>query len=86
MADSILSTEEREVAAALRDGDDVATIAAARDEPESVVERAVERVREKTERAFATLAESPFAAEAASELSATDRDRILAAIRESDET
>lgn len=62
MADrsSVFSHEERAVAARLREGDDVATIAEDRGMSAATVERTVERIREKTARAAATLLDSPF--------------------------
>lgn len=71
--DSILSTEEREVAAALAAGRSVAAVAATRDTSEAAVERAAARIREKTDRALATLLASPFAAEAVTALDADQR-------------
>ncbi|WP_160134028.1 hypothetical protein [Halococcus salsus] len=75
---SILSHEERAVAAALAAGTDPVAIADERDASIETVEAAVERIREKTERAFATLAESPFTADLATDLDPEDR----AALRE----
>lgn len=65
---SIFSHEERAVAAALAEGTDPVTIADERDASVAQVEASVERIREKTERAFATLAQSPFSADLAREL------------------
>lgn len=80
MDDSILSTGERRVAELLREGLGVEEIAAERDEPVRAVEQSVDRIREKTERAYATLAASPFAAEVAAELDGDVRQRLLAAL------
>ncbi len=60
---SILSSGERDVARRLAAGESVADIADARDQPVETVEKHVDRIREKTERAAVTLAESPFAGE-----------------------
>jgi DNA-binding NarL/FixJ family response regulator len=57
---SILSRGERDVARRLRAGESVAEIADARETSTTSVEKAIDRVREKTERALSTLAESPF--------------------------
>lgn len=65
---SILSHEERAVAAALAAGTDPVTIADERDVSVPAVEASIDRIREKTERAFVTLEESPFAADLAGEL------------------
>lgn len=62
--DSILSTGEREVASMLASGRSLSEVAEARDTTEERVERTAERVREKTDRALATLAESHVADEA----------------------
>jgi DNA-binding NarL/FixJ family response regulator len=78
--DSILSTGERRVAELLADGQSVAEIAEERGEPEVAVEKVIDRVREKTNRALATLLESPFAAAAAADLSEHDRERLIAVI------
>lgn len=82
LAPSILSRGECVVARGLREGLTVEEIAAERDEPAEVVERATERVREKTDRALATLAQSPFVAEAAADLDPETRERIRAALDE----
>lgn len=76
--DSILSTGERDVAAQLHEGRSVAEIAAERDTSEAAVEQAVERVREKTERAVATLQQSPFTEEVLAALA----DEELAALHD----
>lgn len=73
---SILSTGERRVAELLADGKSIEEIAVAREQSVEVTEQAVDRVREKTDRALATLLESPFTAEAAAELSESDRARL----------
>lgn len=73
---SILSTGEREVARRLTDGDSLEEIAEARDDSVETVERHVDRIREKTERAFATLAESPFTEEFADDLDEPTRRRL----------
>jgi len=73
---SILSTGERDVARRLRDGASVEEIADARDDPVEVVERHVDRISEKTERAAATLAESPFTEEVAADLDESARRRL----------
>ncbi len=78
--DSILSTGEREVAALLAEGLDEAEIAAERDVPDDQVELAVDRVREKTRRAYATLAASPVADEVAGELDEPTRRAVRRAL------
>lgn len=77
---SILSHEERAVAAALAAGTDPVTIADERDSSIEAVEAAVERIREKTERAFATLAESPFTDDLAGDLDPERRAALRAAL------
>lgn len=78
--DSILSTGEREVAERLADGEDVEAIADERDVPVEQVELAVDRIREKTRRAYATLAASPFAAAVAADLDDGTRRAVVAAL------
>jgi beta-glucosidase-like glycosyl hydrolase len=80
---SIFSHEERAVAAALAEGTDPVTIADERDSSVEQVEAAVERIREKTERAFATLEQSPFTASLARDLD-PERRAELRAIFESE--
>ncbi len=82
MTRSILSTGEQAVAEGLRDGLNVEEIARQREEPVEAVEKSVRRVREKTNRALATLAESPFVAEAAGDLDDATRNRLLEQLRE----
>ncbi|MFB6191724.1 MAG: hypothetical protein ABEI11_00200 [Haloarculaceae archaeon] len=79
---SVLSTGERRVAELLREGRSVEEIAEARGEPEDVVERAVDRIREKTDRAVATLLESPHLEEAAAARTPAERERIRTAFRD----
>lgn len=71
--DSILSTGEREVARGLREGHSVAEIAVERDTSEQAVEQAVNRIREKTGRAVATLQQSPFTEEVLANLDEAER-------------
>jgi DNA-binding NarL/FixJ family response regulator len=73
---SILSTGEQAVAEGLRDGLDAEQIAQQRDEPVEAVEKSIDRIREKTDRALATLAESPFVEECAAGMDDPDRERI----------
>ena len=77
---SIFSHEERAVAAALAAGTDPVTIAEERDSSVEQVEASVERIREKTERAFATLAQSPFTADLAGDLDPERRTELRAAL------
>lgn len=77
---SILSTGERRVAALLAEGNDVEQIAEQRGQSVEATEKAVDRVHEKTERAFATLLESPFTDELAAELSENEQERLRAAL------
>ena len=77
---SILSHEERAVADLLDAGTDPVTIADERDSSIEEIEASVERIREKTERAFATLAESPFTSDLAADIDADRRDALRAAL------
>jgi hypothetical protein len=77
---SILSTGERRVAALLAEGHDVQTIAEKRGQSVEATEKAVDRVREKTGRAFATLLESPFTADLAADLSENEQERLRDAL------
>lgn len=72
-SDSILSHGEQDVAGHLRQGADIRAIAEARGTSEEAVEKAIHRIREKTNRAFATLIQSPFIEECAAELDPADR-------------
>lgn len=65
---SILSSGERDVARRLAAGESVADIADARDQSVETIEKHVDRIREKTERAAVTLAESPFVEEVLADL------------------
>lgn len=78
--DSILSTEERKVAAAIRQGATIKEIATEQNKPAEAIERAVERIREKTGRALATLVESPFTAEVAAGRPEAERERLADAL------
>jgi len=80
--DAIFSHEEAAIADLLREDPDLSAeaIAEARDADPATVERSIRRIREKTDRAVATLARSPFLAEAAADLDERDRERILAGI------
>lgn len=73
---SILSTGERDVARRLRAGQSVAEIAEAREVSTEAVEQARDRIQEKTARAWATLAQSPVAAETAADLDEETRARL----------
>jgi DNA-binding NarL/FixJ family response regulator len=81
---SILSHEERAVARALAAGEDAASVAEKRGTDPETVERAAERVREKTGRALATLAESPFVAETLASLDPETRAAVRAALDDGD--
>lgn len=80
MPDSILSTEEAKIASHLADGDSTDTIADALDRDPEAIEKATDRIRAKTDRALATLLQSPFAAEAAAELTDDQLDQLLASL------
>jgi DNA-binding NarL/FixJ family response regulator len=73
---SILSHGEREVAAMLDDGHSADEIATARDESVESIEKAIDRIREKTDRALATLLASPFTDRAAADLDPAARKRL----------
>lgn len=79
---SIFSHEERAVAAELAAGTDPVTIADERNSSVEAVEASIERIREKTERAFATLSQSPFTTELAGELDADRRAALRAALED----
>lgn len=64
MSDSVLSHGERAVALMIADGMTAEEIAEERDMTPKTVEQSIDRIREKTDRALATLAESPFTREA----------------------
>jgi FixJ family two-component response regulator len=73
---SILSSGERDVARRLAAGDSVEDVAAARDQPVDTIEKHVGRIREKTERAAVTLAESPFTSEVLANLDEGTREAL----------
>lgn len=75
---SVLSHGEREVAALLRAGHSVESIAEERDDTPQAVEKAVDRIREKTDRALGTLLQSPFSEQAVDDLEPEARDRLAA--------
>lgn len=77
---SILSHGESTVAAMLADGMQPEEIAAERDVSPEEMEKSIDRIREKTERAVTTLAESPFTAEVASEMNDETRADVLDAL------
>ncbi|EMA51020.1 hypothetical protein [Halococcus salifodinae] len=79
---SILSHEEEAIAAALAEGTDPVTIADERDSSVAAVEASIDRIREKTERAFATLEASPFAADLARDFDPERRAALRAALDE----
>ena len=79
---SILSHEEATIAAALAEGRDPVTIADERDASIAAVEASIDRIREKTERAFATLEASPFAADLAEDLDPERRAALRDALAE----
>lgn len=84
--ESILSHSERDVAEHLREHPEATPgdVAEARGADPEATGKAVERIREKTDRALATLVQSPFAAEAAAELDPDERAAIRAAIEAAD--
>jgi hypothetical protein len=77
---SILSRGERDVAARLRAGRSVAEIAEARDSSIERVEKTIDRVHEKTERAVSTLVESPFTVELGANLDSESRQALCDAL------
>jgi len=74
---SILSHGEREIAAMLREGRSIEAIADARDESTPVVEKARDRIRAKTERALATLLQSPDTETVVADLDPAERTELL---------
>jgi DNA-binding NarL/FixJ family response regulator len=83
---SILSTGEQAVAEGLREGLDAEQIAQQRGEPVQAVEKSIDRIREKTDRALATLAESPFVEERVAGMDDPDRERIRERLSDSPES
>ena len=79
---SILSHEEEAIAAALAEGTDPVTIADELDSSVAAVEASIDRIREKTERAFATLDASPFTADLAADLDPERRAALRTALGE----
>lgn len=81
---SILSRGERDVAEQLRDGRSVEEIAKARNTSAAGIEKAIDRVREKTERALTTLVESPFTTDVAADLDPETRRALRDALADED--
>lgn len=79
---SILSHGEREIATLLREGRSVEEIATAREEPTDVVEKAIDRIEAKTDRAIATLLESPFGEDAVSRLAQDEQATLESLVTE----
>jgi hypothetical protein len=79
---SILSHEEEAIAAALAAGRDPVSIAEERDASLAAIEASIDRIRAKTERAFATLDVSPFAADLAADLDPERRAALQDALAE----
>ncbi|PSQ17192.1 hypothetical protein BRD00_08330 [Halobacteriales archaeon QS_8_69_26] len=80
--ESILSHSERDVATHLREHPDATPedVAAARGADPEATEKAVARIREKTDRALATLLQSPFTDEAAADLDPERRAELREAL------
>lgn len=79
MSDSILSHGEQAVASMLADGMSLEEIAEERGTSPETVEKSIDRIREKTARAFTTLAESPFTTELVADLDEETREELLKA-------
>jgi transposase len=77
MSDSILSHGERAIASMLADGMQPDEIADDRNVSPETIEKSIDRIREKTARAFTTLADSPFAGELAADLDEETRTELL---------
>ena len=79
---SILSHEERTLATRLSEMPDAspAEVAAATDRSEDSVVKAIDRIRTKTRRAYATLLQSPFATEVAEDLTPAERASLVAMV------
>jgi hypothetical protein len=73
---SILSHGEREIARMRRDGMSVEAIADARDDSPEAVEKALDRIRTKTDRALLTLLQSPVTEPAVDDLDPDTRETI----------
>jgi len=76
---SVFSTGERRIAELLREGHSIEAIAERRDEPVEAIERGIDRIRQKTDRAIATLIQSPYLEAAAADRAPEERERIRAA-------
>lgn len=68
MSDSILSHGEQAIASMLADGMAIEEIGEERGVPSETIEKSIDRIREKTARAFTTLSESPFTDELVADL------------------
>jgi DNA-directed RNA polymerase specialized sigma24 family protein len=76
MSDSILSHGEQAIASMLADGMSLEEIAEERGAPPETVEKSIDRIREKTVRAFTTLSESPFTDELVADLDDETREEL----------
>lgn len=85
---SILSSEERALAAQLAANPDAspADIAADIDRSEDSVVKAIDRIRTKTRRAYATLLQSPVANEVAQDLTEDERTALVELLEPVDAT
>lgn len=81
---SILSHGEQDVAGHLKANADIREIADARGTSEAEVEQAVDRIEEKTRRAFATLLQSPFLQDCAVDLTPQQRQTLIGALSNGD--
>jgi transposase len=77
MSDSIFSHGERAIASMIADGMSLEEIAEERGASTETIEKSIDRIREKTSRAFTTLAESPFTDEVEADLDEETREELL---------
>lgn len=77
---SILSHGEQDVAGHLKEGASIPEIADSRGASEQAVEQAIDRIEAKTDRAFATLLQSPFLEDSARTLSTEQRHELMEAL------
>jgi transposase len=80
MSDSIFSHGERAIASMIADGMTLEEIAEERDVSTETIEKSIDRIREKTTRAYTTLSESPFTDEVGADLDEKTREELLDAL------
>ena len=82
MSDSIFSHGEQAIASMIADDMTLEEIAEERGVSTDTIEKSIDRIREKTARAYTTLSESPFTGELGEDLDEETREEVLDALME----